>query len=68
MSELSPDRVYMRDIRASRMCAYGARQFFVKHGWDWSTFLREGISLSTVAAARDAMADKVVRFVKNGRV
>lgn len=53
-------RVTIADVRAARMCGRGARQFFERHGWDWSDFLRNGIEASTVSETGDAMALQVV--------
>ncbi len=49
------------------MCARGSRAFFLSQGWDWSTFLENGIDIEIVEQAHDAMAQQVVEYVKNGR-
>jgi hypothetical protein len=61
-----PVIVTMRDIRACRMCARGAREFFISHGLDWSDFLRNGISSEILEGTGDAMAMRVVEAA-NGR-
>lgn len=58
--------ITMRDIRAAKMCSRGARQFFERHGLDWSTFLKEGIDAELLAQTGDAMALRVVE-VANAR-
>lgn len=60
-------KIYMSDIRKSGMCARGSRAFFLDQGWDWSTFLENGIDIEIVEQTNDAMAQQVVEYVKNGR-
>ena len=52
--------ITMRDIRAAKMCSLGARAFFIRHGLDWSAFLKNGIDSDKVLATGDAMAIRVV--------
>ncbi|URA07149.1 hypothetical protein P9A48_gp41 [Xanthomonas phage Mallos] len=56
----------MEHIRQARMCSRGARDFFIRHNLDWSTFLQEGIDEELLIATGDAMALQVVE-VANGR-
>jgi hypothetical protein len=42
------------------MCSIGARAFFIRHGLDWSEFLKSGIQADKVIATGDAMALRVV--------
>ncbi len=56
--------VTMRDVRACKMCARGARAFFNRHGLDWSDFIRNGIDSSVLEATGDAMALRVVGYVR----
>jgi hypothetical protein len=58
--------ITMRDIRRAKMCSVGARAFFIRHGLDWSAFLKSGIDSEKVLATGDAMARKVVE-VANGK-
>lgn len=37
-------------------CSRGARAWFAARGWDWSTFVRDGIDSDTLRATGDAMA------------
>ncbi|AYA02094.1 hypothetical protein BEN74_03900 [Acinetobacter sp. WCHAc010034] len=59
-------KIYMSDLRKAKMCARGSRAFFLSQGWDWQDFLKNGIELETVEKADDAMAQQVVKAVKNG--
>ena len=52
--------ITMRDIRRAKMCSIGARAFFIRHGLDWSAFLKQGIDSDKVLATGDAMAIRVV--------
>jgi len=52
--------ITMRDIRRAKMCSVGARTFFIRHGLDWSAFLKHGIDSEKVLATGDAMARRVV--------
>lgn len=54
----------MRHVRAARMCSKGARVFFMRHGLDWQTFLREGLPATVIAATGDAMALQVVEVAR----
>jgi len=56
--------VTMKDIRAANMCSNGPRQFFKRHGLDWSDFLSNGIPASKLLATGDAMARQVVEVAR----
>lgn len=56
--------VRMEHIRAARMCSRGTREFFERHGLDWSAFLQEGIPGSKLEATGDAMARRVVEVAR----
>ena len=58
--------VTMKHIRQSAMCSRGTRDFFLRHGFDWSDFLENGIPAEKLAATGDAMALQVVE-VAHGR-
>lgn len=60
-------KIYMSDIRKAKMCSSGTRSFFLRQGWDWQDFLKNGIELSVVESSKDAMALQVVELVRNGR-
>lgn len=55
-------RIYRRHLNALRYCARGCRAFFVKHGFDWGQFLREGIEREKFMATDDAMAINAVKI------
>lgn len=57
---MSGARVTMRHIRQCKMCSRGARAFFLRHGLDWSEFLRCGIPAGELERTGDAMANQVV--------
>lgn len=57
---MSEVRFTMRHIRQCKMCSRGARDFFVRHGLDWSEFLREGLPVAALEQTGDAMALQVV--------
>lgn len=48
------------------MCARGSRAFFLSQGWDWQSFLENGIDIEIVKSTNDAMAQQVVEIVENG--
>jgi hypothetical protein len=54
-------RAYVRHCRqvpsaARPYCMRGWRDFFARQGWDWPTFLREGIPCATLEASGQAPA------------
>lgn len=55
-----------RDVRAAGMCITpGTKMFFKRHGLDFRSFTKNGISAETLLATNDALALEVVNFVKN---
>jgi hypothetical protein len=56
--------ITMRDVRAAKMCAKGARDFFLRHNLDWSKFVKHGIDAEQIIATGDAMALKVVEVAR----
>lgn len=56
--------VYMRHIRAAKMCSKGARTFFQRHSLDWDDFLKNGIPATKLEKTGDAMALKVVEVAR----
>jgi uncharacterized NAD(P)/FAD-binding protein YdhS len=57
----------MEDIRSSKMCAKGARRFFVRHDLDWQDFIRNGIEAEKVQNIQDAMCQKVIEVARERR-
>jgi len=60
-------RCYMRHIRAAKICAGGARDWWPKKGLDWRDFLANGIPAEVLTATGDAFALKVVREAERER-
>ena len=60
-------RIYLSDIRKAKMCSSGTRAFFLRQGWDWQDFLKNGRDAQDFINTKDAMALQVVELVRNGR-
>lgn len=60
-------KIYMSDIRKARMCASGTRAFFLRQGWDWQDFLKNGRDAQDFIDTNDAMALQVVEVARNGK-
>lgn len=58
--------VRMTHIRRARYCSRGTRDFFKRHGMDWSKFLREGLPAEQFEATGDAMAIRVAEIARGG--
>lgn len=56
--------VTLKDVRAAKMCAKGAREFFKRHNLDWSAFVKDGIDSEILEMTGDAMALKVVEVAR----
>jgi len=52
------------DMRALAYCNRGARQWFCRHGLDWSSFLARGLPADVLLATGDAMAREVVEAAR----
>lgn len=57
MSEL---RIYVRHIRAAKLCTNGARPWFEEHNLDWNAFLRDGISADTIRQLDDGISNRAL--------
>ena len=57
----------MSDIRKAKMCSAGARAFFLRQGWDWQDFLKNGRDAQDFINTKDAMALQVVEVARNGK-
>lgn len=53
-----------KDLAAIKFCNRGARQFFERHGLDWSDFMKNGIESETVEHIDDAMVRRVIERAK----
>ena len=51
--------IKMRHVRKNG-CSNGARGFALRHGFDWSDFLKKGIPEEKLLATGDAMAVRIV--------
>ena len=60
-------KIYMSDIRKAKMCSAGARAFFLRQGWDWQDFLKNGRDAQDFINTKDAMALQVVEVARNGK-
>lgn len=64
-------RVYIRHTRAVDMCSPGSRRFFANHGFSWSDFLDNGISVADLRATGDPLAEPAIKAAiaeeNNGR-
>ena len=47
-----------------RYCNTGARDFFKRHGLDWSDFIKNGIDDQVLIETGDAMAIRLVERIK----
>lgn len=57
-------KVTISDLRAAKMCSRGARDFFKRHGLDWSTFLKSGLPAEEFLMTGDAMALRLVEVAR----
>jgi len=62
-----PLRVTWRDARALSYCARGCRDWCARHGLSWEQMRREGLDAEAVAATGDAMALRLVEYVRRER-
>lgn len=67
MSAEEPLIITMKDVRAANMCGGGTRKFLADHGFDLSTFLKEGLPAEVLEATGDALALKVVEVARERR-
>jgi hypothetical protein len=57
-------RCYMRHLRTARICSSGARDWWKRHGFDWSDFLANGIPAETLLETGDPFALRVVEIAR----
>lgn len=53
-------RIYIRNLRQSKICLAGARSWWKKNNLDWKDFLENGIDEKELLATGDAHARRVV--------
>lgn len=58
-------RIYPRHLSQMGYCRRGARKFFVRHGLDWSTFVRQGIPAERLALIDDFMVDQLIKVASD---
>lgn len=56
--------VTIDDVRAVGLCVNGTRVWFARHGLDFRSFLREGLTAEALLATGDAMALRVVQYAR----
>lgn len=59
------NNIIMSDMRALGYCRRGVKAFLESRGYDWKTFLKEGVPEKFLIDTDDAMALKVVNYVRN---
>jgi hypothetical protein len=53
---MTPDvTVFVRHVRAEKLCLRGARKWFAHAGLDWGNFVANGIAASKLVETGDAM-------------
>ncbi len=60
--------LYVRHIRAAKICMSGAREWGKRYNLDWTEFVKNGIPLSRLSHISDAMKDRIIeqaRLEKN---
>ena len=59
-------RVLHQDMRAINFCNRGAREFCERHGFDWQTFVEQGVELDEVERIDDEMLKQTVDALLRG--
>lgn len=60
MTEVTSPRVFIRHVRAARLCTKGGRAWFASYGLSWTNFLKEGIDIATLEATGDPLAARAI--------
>ena len=53
-------QIFMRHVRAAKLCSRGARAWGERHGFDYTRFLRNGIPEEELAATGCGLAARVI--------
>jgi hypothetical protein len=53
-------RIYVRHIRAARLCTHGARQWFTTRKLDWNRFLEDGIDAGFIRSLDDPISNRAL--------
>lgn len=64
---MSGEVLTMSDVRAAKMCSRGTRIWFVKQGFDYADFLKNGIDAEKFIATGDPMALQIVEVARERR-
>lgn len=59
-----PIIVRMKHIRAARICASGARHWFLQRGWNWTQFLASGRAVEDFEDSGDTFAMRVAEIAR----
>lgn len=52
--------VTRQDMITASQCSCGGREFFARHGLDWSDFLKNGIDANKLREINDEMVNQVI--------
>ncbi len=61
---ISELRLYIRHVRAAKLCMAGTRQWFARQGWLWSDFVQNGRPISDFEATGCPLAARAVVFAR----
>lgn len=61
---MTENRIVHSDLASLGYCNRGSREFFNRHGLNWSLFLKEGVEFSEVERIDDEMVRAVIRQAK----
>lgn len=56
--------IYVQHLQELKLCVRGAKQWFRLHGLDFTDFLTNGVPCSRIEKLDDALAQKVVKYVR----
>ena len=57
---MTEPRITIEDVRDAGHCVRGAKSWFERMGFNWSAFLRDGLTESELLATGDALAEQVI--------
>jgi hypothetical protein len=56
----SKECVFLRDVRAAKICHRGARDWCAVHNINWSDLLGDGVPVQVLLDTRDPLAERVI--------
>lgn len=62
---MSDPLVTIEHVRKAMLCARGARQWFTRHGLDYSHFLNHGYPASVIESKNDALGRRVAAIARS---